>query len=613
MSEAFHFSPRPNRAHEIRWNVWGSEAFARAQAEDKPILLSLSAVWCHWCHVMDETSYSDPEVIRLINERFVPVRVDNDQRPDVNARYNMGGWPTTAFLTPGGEVMAGMTYIPPDQMREVLGQVSGYYRDNKQQVEQKIAEIVANRRRAEAAAADERKGLTGQIFLDALHATEDAYDPVFGGFGNEPKFPHSDAIDLLLHAYLRDGDRDALHMARKTLDHMCGGGTYDHEWGGFFRYSTKRDWSIPHYEKMLEDNAGLLRNLLTLYRITGDAGHRRSIESTLGYIDAWLSDETTGAFYGSQDADEEFYALPDAERRRLAAPYVDRTVYTSWNAMAISAYLEASWTLEEPRLQERALRALDFLWDNLRADGARMCRFLGTEGPRVAGLLGDQAYTAAALLDAYEAAGRPGDLDRAKQLAAFMVDHLGDGGGGFFDTPRGHESVGRLSSRQKPVKENAVAAGAFARLARLTRDASYEEAARRALLPFSGIIEAQGYFAAGYAVAVDRILNPGADVKIVAPADGSGVGPLRAAALTLLVPNRVVRVLSASDSIGLASESLPPDPAPAAYVCYGTLCSAPVTSPDDLTEVVDRTRQAYEATRHTEPLAGPRGGGMAGD
>ncbi len=614
MSESpFHFSPRPNRAAEVAWNAWGPEPFERAQREDKPILLGISAVWCHWCHVMDETSYSDADVIRLINERFVPVRVDNDQRPDVNARYNMGGWPTTAFLTPAGEVLAGMTYVPPDQMREVLEQVSSYYRDNRQQIEQKIAEIVANRQRAEAGAADEREGLTGQIFLDALHATEDAYDPVFGGFGNEPKFPPCDAIDLLLHAYLRDGDRDALHMARKTLDQMCGGGTYDHEWGGFYRYSTKRDWSIPHYEKMLEDNAGLLRNLLKLYRISSDAAHRRSIASTLGYIDAWLSDGTTGAFYGSQDADEEFYALPAAERRRRAAPYVDRTVYTSWNAMAISAYLEASWTLEEPRLQERALRALDFLWDNLRMDGPGMYRFLGPEGPRVAGLLGDQAYTATALIDAYEAAGRPRDLDRARLLAAFMVDHLGDERGSFFDTPRGHESLGRLSSRQKPVKENAVAAEVFRRLARLTHDASYEEIAHRALLPFAGVIEAQGYFAAGYAVAVDRLLNPGADVKIVAPADGSGIGPLRAAALTLLVPNRVVRVLSASDSLPLESESLPPDPAPAAYVCYGTICSSPVTSPADLTETVDRTRHTYEATRHAEPLAGPRAGGMAGD
>src|SRR5581483_150392 len=265
-AERFHFSPRPNRAHEIGWQPWGEEAFERARREDKPLLLGISAVWCHWCHVMDETTYSDPAVIQLINERFVPVRVDNDERPDINARYNMGGWPTTAFLAPSGDVLAGMTYVPPDQMREILEQVSTYYRDNRETIEQKLAEINANRDRA-ASAERRREELSDQVLRDVLHSVQDAYDPVYGGFGNEPKFPHPDAIDLLLHAYLRDGDRDALHMARKTLEYMCRGGTYDQEWGGFYRYSTKRDWSIPHYEKMLEDNALLLRALLKLYRI----------------------------------------------------------------------------------------------------------------------------------------------------------------------------------------------------------------------------------------------------------------------------------------------------------------------------------------------------------
>ena len=225
MSEsAFHFSPRPNRANEIHWRQWSAEAFEEAQRDDKPVLLGISAVWCHWCHVMDETTYSEQDNIGLINDRFVAIRVDNDQRPDINARYNAGGWPTTAFLTAGGEVMAAMTYIPPDQMRDILNQVSGYYKDNKASIEEKIAEITANRERAMSAAGEDDE-LSDQIMRDVLHAAHDAYDPVFGGFGNEPKFPHSDAIDLLIHAYLRDGDRDSLHMARKTLEYMCNGGT----------------------------------------------------------------------------------------------------------------------------------------------------------------------------------------------------------------------------------------------------------------------------------------------------------------------------------------------------------------------------------------------------
>ena len=354
------------------------------------MLLGISAVWCHWCHVMDETSYSDGEVIRLINESFVPIRVDNDQRPDINARYNMGGWPTTAFLTPDGEVMAGMTYVPPDQMRDVLAQVSTYFRDNRADIDAKIADI-AVRRDAEPSASGAIGGeLSDQILRDALHAANDAYDPVFGGFGTEPKFPHTEAIDLLLHIHLRDGDRDALHMARKTLEHMCGGGTYDQEWGGFYRYSTKRDWSVPHYEKMLEDNALILRNLLMLYRITREPQHRRYIDATIAYMDAWLSDTESGAFYGSQDADEAFYPLPAAERAGRPAPYVDRTFYTSWNAMAISAYVEASWTLDRRDLESRALRALDFLWERLYTEDSGVCRYLAPDGPHIAGLLEDR-------------------------------------------------------------------------------------------------------------------------------------------------------------------------------------------------------------------------------
>ena len=601
----FHFSPRPNRAHEIAWSRWGADAFERAQREDRPLLLGISAVWCHWCHVMDETTYSDDDVIQLINDRFVPVRVDNDERPDINARYNMGGWPTTAFLTPAGEVMAGMTYVPPDQMRDVLKQVSTYYNDNKASIEEKIAELTANRARAMRSNGETTDVLSDQILRDTLNSAIDAYDPVYGGFGSEPKFPHADATDLLLHAYLRFGDRDALHMARKTLDYMTKGGTYDQEWGGFYRYSTKRDWSVPHYEKMLEDNALLLKNLLKLYRSTQDESHREYIDFTIAYVDTWLSDPDTGAFYGSQDADEEFYPLPATERLRHEAPYVDRRIYASWNAMAISAYLEASWTRGRAELRERALRALDYTWQVLHTDSGGMHRYVSADGPRIPGLLGEQAWTALALLDAYEVASRPQDLQRARTLAEFMIEHLASDAGDFYDTPPDSETLGRLSMRQKPVKENAIAAEALIRLARITHDRRYEGIARRALAQFAGIVESQGYFAAGYAKSVDLLLNPGADVKIVAAA-GDGAGPLHLAALALPVPDRIVRVIDAGDAAALAAEALPSHPAPAAYACYGTLCSAPVTTPEDLFEMVDRTRQAYEASRASEPLAGPR-------
>src|SRR6266581_7336916 len=280
---AFHFSPRPNRAGEIQWREWGDEVFHEAQVTGKPILLSLSAVWCHWCHVMDETSYSDEGVISYINEHYIPVRVDNDQRPDVNSRYNMGGWPTTAFLTPDGDVLAGATYVPPDQMKDLLPKVNVYYRSNRDEVAQRVAE--ARLRRVDAMGEQSSGALTPAIFEDVLQNIVSNYDPVFGGFGEAPKFPHTDAIDLLLYAHRRNRDRDLLHIARKTLEMMGNGELFDHEWGGFFRYATRRDWSEPHYEKMLEDNAKLLSNLLSLYRSTKDDAHAETARRTIAYLE----------------------------------------------------------------------------------------------------------------------------------------------------------------------------------------------------------------------------------------------------------------------------------------------------------------------------------------
>jgi uncharacterized protein YyaL (SSP411 family) len=587
----FHFSPRPNRAHEIRWRPWGPDAFQEAAREGKPILLAISAVWCHWCHVMDETSYSDEQVISLINDRYVPVRVDNDQRPDVNARYNMGGWPSTAFLTPDGEVLAGLTYVPPDQMRQALEQVSAHFRDNREAIQAKVREIQAGRQRAAASAGG---GELSATIVDAvLAAAGDAYDPVYGGFGSAPKFPHSDVLDLLLHVGLRRQDRDLVHMARKTLERMSGGGIFDRAWGGFFRYATNRDWSVPHFEKMLEDNSNLLRNLLRLYRVSGEETHADTARRVVEYMDRWLSDPETGAFYGSQDADEEFYALGAAERERVQAPYVDRTAYTSWNAMAASAYLEASWTLHRPDLADRARRALDFLWRECRAPEGGMYRFHdGT--PHQPGLLGDQVFTARAFLDAFEVSAEPAYLERAEDMAALLVDRFADGdGGGFYDVWEGHETLGRLGIRQKPLAENAVAAEVFLRLGQLTRRPDYEEAARRTLEGFSGDEEVMGHFAAAYARAVDLLLDPPVEVRIVGDPAQPATAALHIAALALPVAARTVDVLHPSrDAARLEALILPAEPSPAAYVCHGTLCSAPVQEAGSLLAAVVETAKA---------------------
>jgi uncharacterized protein YyaL (SSP411 family) len=582
------FSPRPNRAREIRWQEWGPRAFEEARSQDKPILLSLSAVWCHWCHVMDETTYSDEAIIQYINDRFVPVRVDNDQRPDINLRYNMGGWPTTAFLTPDGDILTGATYLPPERMRELLPQLAAYYQGNRAQIQERIQEIDQQRR---AGAGMQPGALNEKIFDDVLRAVSDAHDPVYGGFDDAPKFPHSDAIDLLIYAYQLRRDPDILHMARKTLEHMARGGVFDQEWGSFFRYATNRDWSVPHFEKMLEDNARLLSSYLHLYRATGEQFAAQVASRIIAYLDGHLWSGERGYFCGSQDADEHFYTLTAAQRQSLPEPYIDPTCYTSWNALAASAYLEASWALERPELAERALRVLDFLWRRCRKAGAGLYRFHDGR-PHLPGLLGDQAQTAIAFLDAYEVTGDALYLKRAGELAAFVREHFADPEGGFFDAWDQDEGLGRLRERQKSPAENATAAVLFTRLHRLTGDDAALLAAKGTLEAFAGIYAHLGYFAASYAQAVHFFVAPNAHIDIVGDVAEEETRALLQAALRLDLPARSVRVIHPQrDAARLKASLLPAQPHPAAYVCYNTACSPPVTDPHAMGEAAEAMRR----------------------
>jgi uncharacterized protein YyaL (SSP411 family) len=577
----FHFSPRENRAGEINWREWGDEAFREAEESGKPLLLSLSAVWCHWCHVMDETSYSDEGLISYINEHYIPMRVDNDQRPDINARYNMGGWPTTAFLTPDGEILAGGTYIPPDQMKEVLPKVYVYFVNNRHEIVEKADEL---REKRSEATTPKRGEVTLQIYDQIVGVIGSQYDPVFGGFGEAPKFPHTDGIDLLLYAHRKTKDPDVLHMARKTLEFMSAGEVYDKEWGGFFRYATQRDWSVPHYEKMLEDNAGLLNNLLALYRITNQPEHAAVAKGVMDYVRWKLRDKQDGYFYGSQDADEEFYKLPRSERDGRAEPYIDPTCYTSWNAMMISAYLQASWTLGDHEAKDEAITALQFLLDNLRRDGVMYRYWLhGSNEPQVPGLLTDQAFTARALLDAAEVTGETTYLDEAIVMADLMIGRFqNDHVGGFFDVWDAGDGAGRLKDRQMSLQDNACAVDVLQRLGHLTRDERWRGPAQAALEAFTATYPQLGHFAAAYGKQVDLLLNPPVEVNIV----GEGPDELHFAALSLDVPGRIVQVIDPSDAARLEALSLPGNPSPAAYACAGTMCSAPVTEPDRLPEIV---------------------------
>jgi uncharacterized protein YyaL (SSP411 family) len=544
----FHFSPRPNRAAEIRWRPWSAEAFDQARAEDKPILLSISAVWCHWCHVMDETTYSADRVIELVNDEYVPVRVDNDVRPDINQRYNMGGWPTTAFLTPRGDILTGFTYVPPEQMTDALTKVASFYRTNKPEI---VARVLEGRKRAATTVAGSAGSAEPGVVDRVLGSVETAYDRENGGFGAAPKFPQTDAIALVAEQAALRGEPELLEMARHTLAKMAGGGTYDHVEGGFFRYSTTADWSVPHFEKMLEDHGGLVAALA----MTGQA---EVLDDAARYLDTVLRDPDTGLYAGSQDADEEYFAKDAAGRRELVAPYVDRRVYAAWNCGLAVAYLEADVRLGRPALRERASELLDRLFGELWTPEGGLRHTVDGGGQ-----LGDQVWGLWAAVRAAAALGGPW-RERALSLAAHLEAAYADPElGGYFDHAGG-DTLGRLDERIKPLGENSVAAISLTELDALVGDPALglRERARRTLASVAALPRRYGTMASVFARALDRALRE--------PVKLTTLDPELPRALLRAYPYAVIE--RAGDERGV--------------LCVGTTCLAPTRSADELIAAV---------------------------
>jgi uncharacterized protein YyaL (SSP411 family) len=554
MSEGqFHFSPRPNRAHEVNWHEWSEPAFDEARKLDKPILLSISAVWCHWCHVMDETTYSNQGVIDLINREYLPIRVDNDLRPDINQRYNMGGWPSTAFLTSSGEILTGATYLPADQMEDALAKIATYYRTHRPEIASRVLEGKKRSGSVVARAA----GTLDDASVDAvLDAVTNSYDAEYGGFGSAPKFPQTDAILLLLEQAQLRSDPALRSMAVHTLEQMAGGGTYDHVEGGFFRYSTTQDWSVPHFEKMLEDHAGLVDALAL-------AGMRDQLDATTGYLDSVLRDPATGLYAGCQDADENYYSLDADGRAGAPAPYVDRRVYTSWNAAVAISYLDAAIRCERPALRKHAAALLSILFNERYAPGAGLGHAEG-----VAGQLPDQVWGLWAAARAHQSGLGAEWLTRAKDLAKHLEDRYVDGElGGYFDHA-GTDQLGRLSEPIKPLVENSIAAMALIELDELVGDPEqpYLARARRTLESVAALPRQYGLMAAVFARALDRLSH---GIKV------STGNPELARAAVLAHPYAVID----------------PNGDDRAVVCVGTICLAPVSTPAAVGEAIQEARQ----------------------
>jgi len=589
MAVKLHFSPRPNRAAEIRWRQWSPEAFEQAQREAKPVLLAISAVWCHWCHVMDETSYSDPGVIELINDRFVPIRVDNDQRPDINARYNLGGWPTTAILTSEGEILRGGTYLPPEAMRPFLQQVSDLYGDpaNRLEFAKRIAEMKA--KRADRAIA-EGGALDPKTALNLKDEFSQAFDDDYGGFGTEPKFPHIDALHFLLDLWSRTPDGRAQTMVQMSLHAMAGRGMYDHVEGGFFRYSTTRDFSVPHFEKMLEDLGGLMLACARASALFGDSALGRVAVDVKRYLDEHLWSGERRGYGGSQDADEDYYGLDKDGRAKATAPYIDPTIYTSWNSEAARALILGGPLLAESGVDAnawvaRGLDILDTLWEKLLVDGL-MARYFDGE-PHLRGLLADQVWSAWAALAAFSASGDVRWLARARELVD-STDALFDSGTGAYLDRLASAEAGRLGEPNTPLQENALMSRVLLGLGAFLGEPRYSERGRSVLERFSRSYESSGIFAAGYAAAVLDALEPPLEIKIVGPRDAGSTRALRDSARLLGAPPLRINTIDPSERERLASLDVTASDETVAYACRQNSCFARVTGPEELRRAVVR-------------------------
>ncbi len=477
------------QTEKINWMEWGKDAFERAKKENRPILLDISAVWCHWCHELDKNAYSDPVVIKTINENFVPIRVDTDKRPDINERYNQGGWPTTAFLTPEGGLIAGATYVPVEQMKALLPQVKYFYNTQKQNISSTIQKP------------QYKEGVVSeQIAQDVALYLKDNFDAVHGGFYYEPKFPMPEAIEIAILLYIKTHDKELLNIVKTTLDRMTG--IYDTVENGFFRYSVRQDWSLPHYEKMLEVNAGLLQNYVHAFSLTGKEDYRKIAEGIIKYIRPKLFGI---AFYGSQDADEEYYALPLAERKQAKEPFIDKTIYTNWNGKCIAAFVDAYAVLGDATLLTDAQKVLNFLIDSCYNEKQGMCHY--HDGKKnVFGLLTDNVWMMAALLKMYQATAERTYLETAEKIADYIIKNLKDKKG-FFDRIKEKEGLGLLKERNKSILENSIAAMVFTELTKLTGKEEYIKVAEGCLSIFSQDYKAYGIHAALYALAVEKFLD----------------------------------------------------------------------------------------------------------
>jgi uncharacterized protein YyaL (SSP411 family) len=602
----------------VDWYPWGDEALARAREEDKPILLSVGYAACHWCHVMEHESFEDDVTAALMNENFVPVKVDREERPDLDSVYmdavvsltGHGGWPMTVFLTPAGEPFFGGTYFPPEprhglpSFKQLLAAVAEAWRDRRADIERDAGAITEALRRS---VEPSREPLTSALLTDAVRGLRQQFDPMWGGFGNAPKFPPASVLEFLL----RSGE---LEMTTKTLDSMALGGMYDLVGGGFHRYSVDREWLVPHFEKMLYDNALLVPVYLHGWLVTGNERYREIVEETVEYMlrelrlpeggfasaqDAdtdgveglshtWTEDDDVprellhpfehGRFIVRGDLDPETRARLLAEREAQPQPLRDDKAIASWNGLTLAALAEAGRRLERPDLVDAARALAEFLLGPLSTPEGRLHRTWRAGQAKHAGVLEDYADVAHGLYELHIATGELRWLEESRRLALLAVELFADAErGGFFLTPVDGE---RLVSRKKDFDDhptpsgNSMLAYVLLRLSRLWGDAELERHAVGVFRLVSRLLP-QAPSAFGHTLsALDLHFSPPREIAVIGPPDSevarAALAPFEPNAVVAFGPDESVPLLQGKDFVGGL---------PAVYVCENFACQTPVTEP----------------------------------
>jgi uncharacterized protein YyaL (SSP411 family) len=643
-----------HKDNPVDWYEWGAEAFDAARKHNLPILLSVGYAACHWCHVMAHESFEDEATADYLNTHFVPVKVDREERPDIDAIYmeatqamtGHGGWPMTCILTADGEPFFAGTYFPPTprhgmpSFRQVLEAISATWRDRPDEVTRVGAQVADHLRRS----AKLSGGDVDSVGEQAVAALARSFDQRYAGFGSAPKFPPSMVLEFLLRRAARVDDGEALRLAQHTLEAMARGGMYDQLGGGFARYSVDERWDVPHFEKMLYDNALLLRVYLHWWRQTSTPLAERIARETADFL---LRELRTGegGFASALDADSEgeegkFYVwtpeqlaaalgLDDGayaasvfgvtaagnfehgtstlrldidpencdrhrdvvhrlmrERDKRVRPTRDDKVVASWNGLAVAALAEAGVLLEEPRYLEAALAAGRLLVDVHLDSGALRRVSRGGRAGAPAGVLEDYACVTDGLLALYAATGEGAWFDHAKGLTDYILAHFSDADGGFYDTADDAEV---LLKRPQDPSDNAYPSGqsmtasVLTSMYALSRDDRYRAARDPLVTQLATLAAAAPRFAGQSLATIEAVLDGPRQVAIVGEPDDPRRAALLRAAFSLPAPGAVIALGDGATATSALLEGRGLiDGGPAAYVCSAFVCELPVTEPDQL-------------------------------